>query len=52
MSKEQKTRENIDQMTARIIDSQRNNGQTVDRAAVRERVRKSFIRNERENNNR
>lgn len=47
MSKEDKTREQIEQMTSRIVDSQRQSGDNVNRSAVREQVRQSFIRNER-----
>ena len=50
MSKETKTREQIEQMTTRIVDSQRQNGDNVDRSAIREQVRQSFIRNERDTN--
>lgn len=50
MSKDRQTREQIDSMTQRIVDSQRQNGDNVDGSAVRERVRQSFIRNQREKN--
>ena len=51
MSGERKdAREQIEKMTNRIVDSQRQNGDNVDRHAVRERVRESFIRNERDQN--
>jgi len=48
MSKDSDTRKKIEGMTQRIVDSQRQTGQDTDRAAVRERVRRSFLRNERE----
>ena len=49
MSNEQRnSREQIEQTTNRIVDSSRQHGQNVDSAAVRERVRQSTIRNERE----
>jgi hypothetical protein len=51
MSKDAETRKQIEGMTQRIVDSQRQTGQTTDRAAVRERVRQSFIRNERTEKN-
>ena len=51
MSGERKdAREQIEKMTERIVDSQRQNGDNIDRRAVRERVRESFIRNERDQN--
>ena len=50
MSKDRETREQIDSMTQRMVDSQRQNGDNVNRSDVRDRVRQSFIRNEREKN--
>ena len=48
INEQRNSREQIEQTTNRIVDSSRQHGQNVDRAAVRERVRQSTIRNERE----